>query len=159
MIKIPFVPQRQTYGVALPNDVITASYSAMPIAQRLNTNLPYTVDISFILNGINHDILLDLWRANKAEFVEIQLRLEDSQLRWYECLFIDSPQIVPLLGYHQPWTVDQINDGGADTANCYYESTWQVVARQPHRAVLDEQIVSTFEANHPERFPSFNFEV
>lgn len=143
--RLYLLPRLENFTPQLADDVITASFGSMPPTQRLNTNLPYRVTLSFRLKGLEHDMLMEFWKDNAYLYVQLKMVIEDSEERWYDCVFADAPTVTTLGGLRAPVTPEEVLNGDADTEHAVYESTWTVVARAAQRAQLDEDVVYAFE--------------
>lgn len=153
---LPFVPRLNGFNPSIADEVLTASFGTLPIAQRLDTHKPYDVSVSFILNGADHNELLEFWRDNASAYIQVKMTLEDSECKYYDCLIINGPTINMIGGQHEQWQPDEIIRGDQDVENCYYESTWSLIALVPHRRDTDIAIVEAYEFISDDMFVGYS---
>lgn len=144
MIKFPFIPRLVGYSVALPDEVWHAKADHLPLRGRKAVNLYYSVQVSFILNGRDHDRLMAFYNAHRADFVEVVLVLDDSQPKPYTALFGGEVSITPLGTRHTP-TPAEILTGTADTSGAYYETHLTLVVATPTDTKADKALVEHYE--------------
>lgn len=157
MKEIPFIPRLNDFSCGMANDVLSNSQTHLPINQRIATHLPYTANVSFLLNGIEHDKLMKFYVDNQSKYFLCKMTLLDSKLKPYQCLFASAPIIIPKMGNHDAWTTKQINTGKADTKNCYYESHWQMFVYVPDTFEQDVKIVDDYQYITNDPFVDFTF--
>lgn len=144
MIKLPFIPRLVGYSVALPDEVWHAKADHLPLRSRKAVNLYYSVQVSFILNGTDHDRLVTFYETHRADFVEVILVLDDSKPKPYTALFGGEVSITPLGTRHTP-TPAEILTGTADTAGAYYETHLTLIAATPTDTKADKALVENYE--------------
>lgn len=144
MIKLPFIPRLNGYSVALPDEVWHAKADQLPLRSRKAVNLHYTVNVSFILNGTDHDHLMSFYESHRADFVEVVLVLDDSQPKPYTALFGGEVAITPLGTRHTP-TPAEILAGTADTSGAYYETRLTLIVATPTDTKADKALVESYE--------------
>lgn len=144
MIKLPFIPRLVGYSVALPDEVWHAKADQLPLRSRKAVNLHYTAQVSFVLNGTDHDRLMSFYESHRADFVEVVLVLDDSQPKPYTALFGGEVSITPLGTRHTP-TPAEILTGTADTSGAYYETRLTLVVATPTDTKADKMTVESYE--------------
>lgn len=144
MIKLPFIPRIVGYSLALPDEVWHAKADQLPLRGRKAVNLYYTVNVSFILNGSDHDRLMAFYETHRADFVEVVLVLDDSQPKPYTALFGGEVSITPLGVRHTP-TPAEILAGTADTSGAYYETHLTLIVATPTDTKADKMTVDNYE--------------
>lgn len=157
MIQIPYVPKLSSYVTAQADDVASAKSANLPMRQRVYAHQPYTAIVSFLLNGAQHDELMQIWRDNAAMPVQLQLKVEDSTLRWYECMFTEAPAVEYRGGDHPEWLNTHVNGAPVDNSQSYYESFWTFDVRAPHRRAQDLAVVSAYEMSTKDPFRGYIF--
>lgn len=157
MVQIPFIPKLSNYSTEIADDVTSATSGSLPMRQREYAHQPYTVTVSFFLNGTQHDQLMQMWRDNAAYYVGLQLKLEDSTLRWYDCLFTDAPEVALRGGDHPEWLNTHVNGAPVDNSKSYYESSWTFYVKVPQRRAQDLAVVSAYEMNTKDPFRGYIF--
>lgn len=156
MQQLRFIPLLNGYSPTFDEDVLRSALGDLPQIQRLNTRLPYLVKVDFELNGVEHDELMAFWQAHKAHVFQVQMTIEDSELRWYDCLFEGAPTITPV-GGKTDWKSEDINLGTCDTHRHHYKSSWQLIALQRYRLEEDLAILAAFEATSKDPFAKYDY--
>ncbi len=146
MNKFPFCPTLNNFSVGIADDVIRPNAQDLPIKQRLDSHLPYSVDISCVLKGDNHDKLMQFYQENKTAYILVSMTLEDSKMRDYRCLFATAPTVKCLSSYHdKAWDKDSIINGNSDTTKAIYQTDFKLVAYVPHREKKDKQVLEEYQ--------------
>lgn len=145
--QLPFVPRLKSYSFGITDDVIRTKFGTLPQLIRLDSRLPYSVSVDFLLNGVEHDTLMQFWQTHKTAWFNVMLTLEDSTLKPYPCLFADSPTIESVGGVSE-WSDADIGLGKCDTHRQHYQSKWELIAMQPYRLETDLAIIAEMEARY-----------
>ncbi len=130
--------------MGIADDVIRPDAQELPINQRLDSHQAYTANVSCVVNGDNHDVLMQFYQDNKTAFISVNMTIEDSSMRDYRCLFATAPTIKPLGGSHNKWNNEQILKGGQDVKNWWYQSDFTLIVYVPHRTKQDKEVIKNY---------------
>ncbi len=156
MNKFPFCLTLNNFSVGIADDVIRPNAQDLPIKQRLDSHLPYSVDCSCILTGDKHDELMQFYQDNKTAYILVSMTLEDSKMREYRCLFVTAPTVKCLSSYHnKEWSKDNIINGNSDTSQAIYQTDFKLVAYIPHREKQDEQVIKSYLETSQDSFTGY----
>lgn len=95
--KLILCPLLDGYSLGLGNDVITThTESGMP-RQRLEAyGRPHKINLGFRHKAHTHAYFMSFWRQHKTKPFALRLLADTTELSWYECRFLDVPQLRPL---------------------------------------------------------------
>ncbi len=156
MNKFPFCLTLNSFSVGIADDVIRPNAQHLPIKQRLDTHLPYSVDVSCVLKGDKQDELMQFYQDNKTAYILVSMTLEDSKMREYKCLFVTAPTVKCLSSYHdKEWETEHIVEGNSDTTKAIYQTDLKLVAYVPHREKEDEQVIKSYLETSQDSFVGY----
>ena len=144
MPKFPLTPRLINYTIGLPNEVWQSHFNGLPIRQRHATHNAYTAQVSFVLNGRDHDRLMAFYQAYRGDFIEVVLTLDDSKPKPYTALIVGDVVITPLGTRHTP-TPSEILAGTANTKGAYYQTDLTLMVQIPTDKDGDKALVENYE--------------